>query len=454
MTAARPADALAALVRACLPPGLTLLALTRDGADLLARLADDAGAEHLVTWHDAALDGPAYLRGDHLAFSYRASADPAPAIAAIEALRAHEATLSALSAAFAPAVRVPRPAPAPAAEPGRLVYLLERVLLARVARARLSSLPRRDLAAAVAAALAPDFAAQPPVTQVHLFLQTHCRQACEFCEAPGVRGGPVERLVAGAMRLQSQLRLDLASTGLFDAFLAHLAAQPTRPLLTLTGYDWTRHPRRDALLAALERHPGPLRLQGPSTALSDPALARRVAALPGLEAIATTLQSSDPAQHDAIVGTPGAHARLMAALDHLRDVPIELATILTRRTLPSLPATVRWLSEQGRPIDLVAYIPDRGHPDPLPPLPPLDELRAALTQAAPHAQRTVQSYVGVPLCAVPPPERPKVTPAVRGTTAAPQTFAPACARCPQRPTCPGLPASYLATFGARGVSPL
>lgn len=440
---AHPLDS---LIASCLPEGATLAEVRRDGAGWVALFLDMDGERHAVEWWELAPSRPFYRQGQRLAFAYRKGSPRAVSASqgVIAAMLAREDALVALSSTLVE----PRPG---GRRNGRLSFLRETHLSLRIARALPGAGGIRRAARLV---LEEELARGEPVSDLQIYFENHCAQACEFCEEPLLRDRPYHRLSSGLLQLQNRTRLDLASTGAFDEILDVLWSRSDSILLTVTGHDWLLHPHRDALLEALERprEGARLRVQGPSTELADPALARRVAALPGLERIATTLEAGAPATHDAIVGAPGAHAKIVRALELLHDVPVELALVLTRSAVRALPATLRWLRERRWRVVATMFIPDRAMPGAEERLAPLDELRGALLQAE-GSWEAIQDFVGVPPCAVPPQLHRKIRTAVRAAERDPLVFASGCSRCSLKEDCPGLSSRYLRAFGERGIEP-
>jgi MoaA/NifB/PqqE/SkfB family radical SAM enzyme len=199
-----------------------------------------------------------------------------------------------------------------------------------------------------------------------------------------------------------------------------------------------------------------IRLQGPSLAFDSSSLARRIAALPGLEWVATTLQSSDPDEHDAMVGAKGAQVRLLKALDNLAmlEVRVVLSVVLTRRAVRSLPKTFEFLKERGWRVELASFVPDRSMQQFQDKLVPLDELRLALENAGAVTQDVVTSLVGVPFCAVPEALRAKIAPALETRERDPLQLGLVCRTCTRQATCSGIVAGYMHAFGERGLTAL
>ncbi len=242
--------------------------------------------------------------------------------------------------------------------------------------------------------------------ELHVFLESHCQQKCEFCEwaqtrdtLPGRQGETLAEL--------ARTGDDLVASGGLEALLDEAAAAPAVSL-TMTGYDWLRHAQLDRILSALERRPTLLKaVQGPPTALLDEKLRARVTALPGLVAIRTTLQSSDPAAHDEMVGRPGAGREIFQVLERLDPRLVELSLVLTRRSVATLSSTVRWAAARGLALKLQTFMPEKGLLDAAALIPEEEALRAALE--AIDAPEGVAGVRGVPAALVPARLRHLVT---------------------------------------------
>lgn len=437
-----PSSAVQALLAAHLPTGVRVVGVRGESGVLVATLADEHNAEWALEWWEGRPERRSFRDGSVLRFAYRSgSASPSEG----EVRR----VLDAIAAAEAELASLPPPSRALPAVEGRVAFFDETRLLGAIA----AVLPRAGSVARAIERVLDDERAKGPIGQLHFYLQARCEQACEFCEEPKRRERPLGRLSALGLRAQSRLSLDLVSSGAIEVMLAWLKARAEPAIFQLTGHDWLGHRHLDRILVALESNPGvPLRLQGPSYRLESAALARRVAALPHLELVTTTLQSSDPAEHDAMVGLPGAHVRLSRALEQLGalGVRVELAVVLTRRALRTLPETLASLAGRGTSARLHAFVPDRGMGDAGPALAPLDEIRTALERVEPTAVRAI---VGVPPCAVPAHLAEKLVPGVDGAVREPAVYASVCATCTARARCPGVPAPYLVAHGERGFRP-
>jgi hypothetical protein len=436
-------------LRTCLSEEARFESVSRDGLGFVIVFSDRAGKSHTVDVWEKGQERRAFKVGRHLAFAYRPSqdsfADHELDQRVITKLLAAEERLWEASLSFVePRVTMPIP--------GRPIFLREMDLSVRILRA----LPRAaSITNAARAVLSEALAGEARASEVQLYFETACAQACEFCEEPVKRERLHRRAANRLLVVQHALHFDLVSSGALRAFLDAIAERELP--VTITGHDWTRHPHRGELLRILEESALPrLRLQGPSLDFDSMNFARRIAALPRLEWIATTMQSADPAEHDAMVGARGAHARLIPALENLANlgVRVKLTLVLTRRALRSLPATLEFLRQRGWFVELAAFVPDRALGDVRDKLAPLDDLRMGLETALPAARDVVQSLVGVPLCAVPEVLRNKVAPVLRTSEREPLQFGPACRACAAFSTCSGVPAGYVRGLGARGMEPI
>jgi hypothetical protein len=84
---------------------------------------------------------------------------------------------------------------------------------------------------------------------------------------------------------------------------------------------------------------------------------------------------------------------------------------------------------------------------------PLQEVRRALESEPDPANPVTRVLVGLPPCAVPPRLRVRARPPWQDGEQEPSVFPAPCADCGLRPRCGGVPASYAALFGDRGVAP-
>ena len=383
-------------------------------------------------------------RGDY-GFSYRGTASEADT----ERYRALFESLDATPREWARAIEAAKANHERREEPSRAVVFIDEVEL--VARARASLLRPRDVIRRWLRRIPDDEA-----IEVHLYFHHPCAQACEFCEQPlalkTVRG----RAVAGLASVAYARGSDAVGLGLFNALLEVLSARAPGSSLCVTGHDWCSHPRLGQILERLAAQPRlPVRFLGPSTALSDVDLAKRVGALPNLERVTLTLQSADPQRHDASTGAPGAAKRVMTAIDNLiaERVTLEINVVLTRRSTADLPALMRWADGRGVQLQLLAFWPDRGHTDAFAPsVARMDDVRRALESAS-EVETVIDSISVLALCAVPARLRSRVSPAWPGQRREARVYGPACASCGLRRGCPGVPQTYEARHGWVGLVP-
>lgn len=269
---------------------------------------------------------------------------------------------------------------------------------------------REGGAAAVSARLAAEI---PPGTkgEVRVYLVAPCAQSCAFCADAHARRRPSRRALAtirGALGIEAPY--DARVDGVI-ALLDAVAARAPEVVAQVTGHDWARHPRLDRVLARLEREPlVPVTLVGPGTALADPALAARVAALPWLRGIRVTVLSADAAVHDEIVGAPGAWEAVTRAVGHLTGagVALRVNVVLTARNAEGLGETLAWIEARGLRAALLGFVPDGEHPAGSAGSLALDAaaLRALLARHLDQINRCVTEVSGMPDGALPPGLRP------------------------------------------------
>ena len=432
----------------CLPENARFESVRREKQVFVLRFIDRFGVAQEIELWDKSIERRCFRAGRHFAFAYRPNdierADREVARDLISALLASEDRLLEW-------VRSHEEVPLDRSNPGRTVFLREKDLALRMLRA----LPRAgSVRSAATLVLEDELAGTERVQDVQIYFETRCAEACEFCEEPSRRETLGAKAASRMLGVQHALQLDLVSSGAFGA-LIHAIADRGLPV-TVTGHDWTKHPWREKLLRGLEEQNGlRLRLQGPSLEFDSLELARRVSSLSGLEWVATTLQSSDPSEHDAMVGASHAHSRLMRALENLESVGVrvQLSLVLTRRALRTLAKTLCDLDKRGWSVELVAFVPDRAMGDVREKLAPLYELRSALEEALPAAEGAIRSIVGVPICAVPVRMRGKVARALRTNEREALQFSSVCGTCEVRSSCSGVPATYLDALGMRGMVP-
>lgn len=432
-----------------LPKGMHIDTLVREQDIFVVQLRDPEGKIQTIEFWEKNKERKAYKTGRMLAFAYRPSLNTA---STHEVERRLIDTWATEDEPIAIAARgfVEPPVVRPA--PGRPLFLRESAISLRVARV----LPRAgSIVRAVRDAFDDEFSAMSAPDEVQVYFESACAQACEFCEEPQKRVLLHRRALQRLLVLQHETRLDVVSSGIFRE-LVGLAAEHGLPV-RITGHDWTRHPHREELLRVLETcDRAKIRLQGPSLAFDSPSLAQRIAGLPGLEWVATTLQSSDPDEHDVMVGVKGAQVRLLKALDNLAlcGVQVILTVVLTRRAVRSLRKTLEFVKERGWRVELATFVPDRSMQHVQEKLVPIDELRLALDDTGAIAHDVVASLVGVPHCAVPKALRSKIASALATRERDPMQFGLVCRTCTQQKTCPGIVAGYVEVFGERGLAAL
>lgn len=156
-----------------------------------------------------------------------------------------------------------------------------------------------------------------------LFLQNACESRCFFCASPGV-------LTPAADTISRVADIDAWIADARGAALGTVCVAGTEP---------ARHPHFEAALEALAGVGGPaIEVMTSGLALSEPGTARRWHER-GVRSVAVPLYSADETSHDGVVGTDGAHARVLAGLDAANENGIEVFvhTLALRRTLEELP---------------------------------------------------------------------------------------------------------------------
>jgi MoaA/NifB/PqqE/SkfB family radical SAM enzyme len=420
---------------------------------VVVRYRDPAGLGHALELRRVREGAPCFLRGRTLAGAYRLEQDgldPAPH------LERYRRALAGLLAQEADVLRWVRDRLPGEAEGGAFTdpWLRERDLLRALPAD--DDRPQAQLAAMQAlleARLPPGFAGE-----VMLYLDNPCQQRCTFCVRGQSPGRFAERLARTPGAEDYASGTDLFHRGGFDALLAALARREPAPVLCVSGDDWALNPALELLLAALERAPRvPVRLYGPSTALAEPALARRVARLPALEGVTLSLFAADPAVHDRVTGTPGSGERALAAVGALlaQGVRPRVNVVLVREAVAALPATLALLGRLELSAHLLAFWPAR-HPagwDAEHLFAPLQDVRRALEAEPDPANPVTRVLVGLPPCAIPPRLRVRARPPWQDGEQEPAVYPAPCSGCGLRPRCGGVPASYAAWYGDRGVLP-
>ena len=191
-----------------------------------------------------------------------------------------------------------------------------------------------------------------------------------------------------------------------------------------------------------------------------------------------SVHTHEAAPYDALVRSPGAHARMVAGLDALlaTGLPVVVDVILKEDTYRRLPDALRWLYARGvRAVDLWFVSLTDNNAGNVASLPRMTEvvpvMASAFTFAREHAM-TLRS-LHVPRCLLGPDHphafdpgamrvrvlTPDATFDLRDSRLAGQVHVPACADCEFEAVCPGVRPDYLQVFGddeiaaARGQPP-
>jgi len=161
-----------------------------------------------------------------------------------------------------------------------------------------------DLPTALLTAAAPDEPPAPPSSaELNLAINSECGQSCAFCSiketSPAEDGGD-PALLRYKATLESNWRSGVR-------------------VLRLNGYDPLTYSRVvDLLRYAREIGYTDVHVFSPCTVLADPDFCDAIVdALPEGRRFNVPLYSMDADAHDAMVGTPGAHARVMRAIANL-----------------------------------------------------------------------------------------------------------------------------------------
>lgn len=426
---------LARLLGASLPDGWdrTVRIVSKPGA-LVFHARDRLGAWHLFEAHPLTPGRPPALAGRLLGLSYRtdsqAGQDLAVRLRVLEAWLPHEEAIAA-------ALHTTRLRMRPTDE--RLLLVREQRLLEGALRGGARAAVSRLLAQAPSGPL-----------RLYLYLESPCAQSCQFCQLPATRTHPLKRMVAVARDWLGSAWPDIESLGIADALFEGARERGAR--MTVTGHDWARHPARDGLIERAERLGVPLRLMGPGTALTDVNLVRRMAALSVLEGVDLTLQSVDPAVHDHIVGAPGAWRAVMEAIRVMREHGIEpgLNVVLTRDTVPGLPALVEYAATECLPLNLMAVQWEAGPRDFGLVTPSVGVLRDVLEACADTLLHAQCAFDRLPLCAVPPELRHLAS---GSGDMLGRADPPPCSACRLLARCPRVHHAYLRHHGESSLRP-
>lgn len=263
-----------------------------------------------------------------------------------------------------------------------------------------------------------------------LILQNACENRCFFCANAGVTH-TAENAVT---------RLEHIERWIDDARgvdVERLCVGGTEPAL---------HPAfEDALRGLTSAKLGPIEVMTSGLRLAEAGVAERWAAL-GVRAVAVPLYAATARLHDEVVCHPGAFERTLAGLDGARAAGIDVLvhTLALRRTAAELPALGTLVRE--RYASRLALGAPR-------PKPSVWQWETEALTAAELEQQPAEldvSFVGYPLCVG--RGKPRGSAAVielyfQGSR---REYAPECARCLERPSCPGV----LSAEVTRGFVPL
>ena len=198
--------------------------------------------------------------------------------------------------------------------------------------------------------------------------------------------------------------------------------------------------------------------------------AARLAAA-GVTRVHLSVHTHEAAAYDALVRSPGAHARMLAGLDAVlaTGLPLVVDVILKADTYPRLPAALAWLHARGvRACDLWFVSLTDGNADNLASLPRMTAvvpvMAAAFAYARTHGM-TLRS-LHVPRCLLgedhghafdPGADRVRVlTPDacfdLKDSRLAGQVQVPACRGCEFVDVCPGVRPDYLEVYGDEEIA--
>lgn len=188
--------------------------------------------------------------------------------------------------------------------------------------------------------------------EVRLILNGPCRQHCAFCSIPDTFPPSDE----GETELAGH-----------RAVLEARFAGGAR-VLRLTGVD----PLAASFVLPLIAHATALgfeevMINSPCTRFSDRSFAEAIAiALPARRGVMVPLYGADAESHDAVVGRVGAHAEVMQALDHLRELLgawcVQLSTVLVPAVLDRFDALVMLARARALPLNVYLPFPDADSP--------------------------------------------------------------------------------------------
>lgn len=303
-----------------------------------------------------------------------------------------------------------------------------------------------------------DLLGEGPFEQVQLHLDTPCQQSCVFCTwAHGQRHTP------GTRKMQERRARWHRDGGLETIFgvaeqiLARLRAQPRPGGLELSGNDCLRHPLIGDLLDLLSRERVvPITMLGPMTALADPALADRVAALPTLTEIRLGMNAIDAPTHDALAGAPGALADVLTAIESCvaRDVFVRVVVVVTGPNADRLDPLLGWLESRSLMASLHVFRPERLDGGEWAPELSVSapRLRAGLSRID-AGRASLSGLQGFAICALPEDLRHLAVPMGDDPNRIPFVYPPPCEGCAHRARCPGVSPLVHEAFGDAAVAP-
>ncbi|MBI5526845.1 MAG: hypothetical protein HY897_10975 [Deltaproteobacteria bacterium] len=290
-------------------------------------------------------------------------------------------------------------------------------------------------------------AKQCHVIDLGVHLRSGCLQRCAFCR-------------------REPRRYDAAAWDDDLATVKDLVRRVVRPAarrgldirFRVEADDLAGHGRLTEIMALLAPETAfGLHLVMPPNRLADPAAARRVAALPGLESVTFTVFGCTPRTHDAIAGRAGAFRELLAAARNIHAaavVPFTLNAVLTDAGVGELGGIIDAARLLGASLSISSLFADspRHHPVLAIVAPSVAVVRSALGREESRIVESAARLQDFPVCAVPAGLRPLLrVNRVMETNDYPALSL--CSRCVQRPRCLGVPRGYLDAHGTGHLVP-
>jgi cyclic pyranopterin phosphate synthase len=227
--------------------------------------------------------------------------------------------------------------------------------------------------------------------------------------------------------------------------------------LTLHGGEPTLRGDLDAIVAAATENGRSVALETNGRAFAAAGRAQAIRAA-GLERATVSLLGVNEAAHDFLSRAPGSFRQTIAGATRLvaARVALTIRIIVTRPAVPSLPSLATLGLGLGAREIRFSWARSDGEtarewlvPRYALALPELEPAAAAITRA-----RREAAIDGVPSCLAPPGLRVLPTGAACfSPTGTDDRYSPRCEPCALRPTCPGVPAGYLARFGDAELQP-